>query len=90
MTTLRKLATLGGLAAFAVNMYRRNQRWDRELPGDRGERRGMGSDDIGAASGRGMDSDQIADTNTVSSGDAERDRLQPQPQDWRGAQNVRE
>jgi hypothetical protein len=90
MKTLLRLAALGGLAAFAVQLYRRNQRWDRELPGDRAARRGMGSDDIGAASSRGIDSDQIADTNTISSGNAEQEQRGPQPQDWRGAQNVLE
>lgn len=31
---------------------------------------------------------QIADSNLVSSGDPDRDQSGPQPQDWRGAQNV--
>jgi hypothetical protein len=30
----------------------------------------------------------IADSNLVSSGDPEWDQSGPQPQDWRGAQNV--
>jgi hypothetical protein len=89
MKTILRLAALGGLAAFAVNLYRRNQRWDRELPGGRGQRRDM-DPHLGIDADTGMHSDQIADTNTISSGDAQRDQRAPQPQDWRGAQNVLE
>ena len=77
MKTLLKLAGIGALAAIAINIYRRQQYWDRELPGDRAHRRGLSTD-------------QVADTNTVSSGDSVRDQRGPQPQDWRGAQNVLE
>lgn len=35
-----------------------------------------------------LESDMVADTNTVSGGDAGREQRSPQPQDWRGAQNV--
>lgn len=77
MTTLLKLAGIGALAAIAINIYRRQQTWDRELPGDRAQRRGLSAR-------------QVADTNMVSSGDPSRDQSGPQPQDWRGAQNVLE
>jgi hypothetical protein len=32
--------------------------------------------------------EQVADTNLVHSGDPQEEQLAPQPQDWRGAQNV--
>ena len=32
--------------------------------------------------------EMVPDTNTVSGGDATREQSSPQPQDWRGAQNV--
>lgn len=79
MKTLIKLAGLGALAAFAINLYRRQQRVDRELPGDRSQRREMNTD---------ANADMVADTNMVSGGDYEREQRGPQPQDWRGAQNV--
>jgi hypothetical protein len=73
MNTLLRLAALGALTAIAVNVYRRQQRTDRELPGNRAQRR-----------------DLVADTNSVASGDPLEEQLQPQPQDWRGEQNVLE
>ena len=80
MKTLIKLAGLGALVAVAVNIYRRQQRFDRELPGNRRQRR---SRDAGNA-------DMVADTNMISGGDYEREQRDPQPQDWRGVQNVLE
>lgn len=70
MKTLLKLAALGGLVAVAANIYRRQQDWDRELPGDRSQRRGL---------------HQVADTNSVATGDPLQEQSAPQPQDWRGA-----
>jgi hypothetical protein len=85
MKTLLKLAALGGLAAVAVNIYRRQQqRYDRELPGSRSQRR-----DLDAESGN-RPIDQVADTNSVVTGDPAAEQRAPQPQDWRGAQNVLE
>jgi hypothetical protein len=80
MKTLIKLAGLGALVAVAVNIYRRQQRFDRELPGNHRQRR---SRDAGNA-------DMVADTNMISGGDYEREQRDPQPQDWRGVQNVLE
>lgn len=84
MKTLLKLAALGGLAAFAVNVYRRQRRYDRELPGSRPERRDFDSE----SDNRPID--QVADTNSVVTGDPAAEQRAPQPQDWRGAQNVLE
>jgi hypothetical protein len=81
MKTLIKLAGLAALAAVAVNLYRRQQRFDRELPGNRPQRHSAGA---------GASADMVADTNTVSGGDYESEQRGPQPQDWRGAQNVLE
>ena len=81
MKTLLKLAGLGALVAVAVGIYRRQQRFDRELPGNRFQLR-SGSTDANA----GM----VADTNMISGGDYEREQRDPQPQDWRGVQNVLE
>jgi hypothetical protein len=72
MKTLLKLAALGGLAAIAVNLYRRQQRRD-----------------VGAESDN-RPIDQVADTNSVVTGDPAARQRAPQPQDWRGAQNVLE
>lgn len=75
MKSILKLLFLGAIANMAFKVYRRQQRWDRGLPGKRRQPRVI---------------DQVADTNSVVSGDAERKQREPQPQDWRGAQNVLE
>jgi hypothetical protein len=38
--------------------------------------------------GLGASNDMVADTNSVVTGDAGQAQSDPQPQDWRGAQNV--
>ena len=47
-------------------------------------------EDPGGRSSRPRASDSVADTNTVSGGNAAQEQRGPQPQDWRGAQNVLE
>ncbi len=85
MKTLMKFAVLGGIAAIAMEIYRRQQaRYGRELPGSGSQRRDMDWD----TDNHPME--QVADTNSVVSGDAEAAQRAPQPQDWRGAQNVLE
>lgn len=75
MKALFKLLLFGAIAAIAFEIHRRRQRWDRELRGSRSGRRDLGP---------------VADTNTVVSGDPAQEQRGPQPQDWRGAQNVLE
>ncbi|HUQ10685.1 MAG TPA: hypothetical protein VM146_10260 [Steroidobacteraceae bacterium] len=81
MKTLLKLAALGGLTAIAINLYRRKQSRDGDLPDEQSDLGGMDQN---------MDQglDQVADTNSVATGDAAAEQSGAQPQDWRGAQNV--
>jgi hypothetical protein len=46
------------------------------------------TEDNEEAGTRGFTLQELADTNSVSSGDATADQSGSQPQDWRGAQNV--
>lgn len=82
MKTLMKIAVLGGLAALAMEIYQRQRRYDRELRDSRSERRDPDWDTDNHPL------EQVADTNSVVAGDAAAAQRAPQPQDWRGAQNV--
>ena len=89
MNTLIKFAVGAAIGGALVHLLM-NQRDEDELLEGEGDTSGppleTASDDRTASS---VD-DLVADTNTISSGDAERDQRGAQPQDWRGAQNVLE
>ena len=89
MNTLIKFAVGAAIGGALVHLLM-NQRDEDELLEVEGDTSGppleTASDDRTASS---VD-DLVADTNTISSGDAERDQRGAQPQDWRGAQNVLE
>jgi hypothetical protein len=77
MKTLLKFAMGAAIAGALVNLLLKQMSGDRSSA-SRGERfANAGDADAGA--------EPVADTNTV--GDAQQERG-PQPQDWRGAQNV--
>lgn len=75
MKTLLKLAIGGALAGALVHMLMKQR-----------------SGDVEDMEAGGFEEDlaveMVADTNMVSSGDPELRQREPQPQDWRGAQNV--
>lgn len=87
MKTLTKFAVLCGIAALAMEIYRRQaQRYDRRLAGSGAQRGDLDTD----WDPDNHPSEQVADTNSVVTGDPEAEQRAPQPQDWRGAQNVLE
>jgi hypothetical protein len=81
MKTLLKFAMGAAIAGALVNLLLKQMSGDR-ASASRGERFASAGD---ADTETMDDTNTVADTNTV--GDAQQERG-PQPQDWRGAQNV--
>ena len=72
---MKTLIKLASLGALVAVAVEFYRRWQPD------DRRGLGASN---------DNDMVADTNSVVTGDAGRAQSEPQPQDWRGAQNVLE
>jgi hypothetical protein len=81
MKSLIKLAVGAAIAGALVNLLMKQASGRRNEPSD--------EEHENAGTGAGFTVEElVADTNTVSSGDAARDQRGQQPQEWRGAQNV--
>jgi hypothetical protein len=77
MKPLTRLVLGAAIVAAFVNMIRMKNAWDRPA-----RRAGSGERPAPGA--------EMADTNAVHDGDPAAEQDRPQPQDWRGAQNVTE
>lgn len=85
MKTILKIAMAAGIAGALVNMLMKRRARNR---GDQPDEF-LGKHARPRTSSAEFSAEEVvADTNGISSGDATRDQRSPQPQDWRGAQNV--
>jgi len=87
MKTLLKFAIGAAIGSALVHLLM-NQRPDEESLSPEADASGPPPESASDEATASSPDELVADTNTVSRGDAAQEQRAPQPQEWRGAQNV--